>query len=84
MKRSGKHAPASHTGATDKTSGRKIAGKQGKPIYKTGSTTQGGSNFGQGSMELGPDSYKQGSVKNKGANYKNEAGKLSDTDETSG
>lgn len=52
-------------------------GKQGKAAYGHGSTTQGGSNYGQGTSNLGPDSYKQGSEKNEGANYKNEAGKLS-------
>ena len=39
-----------------------------------GSTTQGGSNFGQGSSQLGKKSIHQGEVKNDGANYDNEAG----------
>jgi len=38
----------------------------------TGSTTQGGSNFGQGSVQLGNDSIKQGSELNKGSNYEDE------------
>jgi hypothetical protein len=45
---------------------------QGRPKYHTGSTTQGGSNHGQGSMQLGADANKQGSEKNRGANYDNE------------
>ena len=47
---------------------------QRKPVVNTGSTTQGGSNFGQGSMELGSKSNKQGARKNKGSNYDNEEG----------
>lgn len=39
-----------------------------------GSTTQGGSNFGQGSNDLGKYSDKQGSEENAGANYSNEQG----------
>jgi hypothetical protein len=39
---------------------------------KAKSTVQGGSNYGQGSMQLGAGSYRQGSVKNSGANYKDE------------
>jgi hypothetical protein len=50
---------------------------QGRPKYSTGTTTQGGSNHGQGSMQLGQDAYKQGSKKSNGANYDNEADKLS-------
>jgi len=53
-------------------------GQQGQSDFATGSTTQGGSNYGQGSSNLGPDSYKQGAVKNTGADYENEAGKLSE------
>lgn len=46
--------------------------------YGVGSTTQGGSNFGQGSSNLGatPETIKQGSEANKGANYENEKDKL--------
>jgi len=53
-------------------------GEQDRASFHEGSTTQGGSNYGQGSSDLGPESYKQGSEKNKGADYKNEAGKLSE------
>jgi len=45
-----------------------------KASFHPGSTTQGGSNFGQGSLHLGKPSYKQGSEKNAGANYANERG----------
>lgn len=38
------------------------------------STTQGGSNFGQGSSQLGRQSLKQGGTANKGANYEDEQG----------
>jgi len=53
-------------------------GQQGRSEFANGSTTQAGSNYGQGSSNLGPDSYKQGAVKNTGADYENEAGKLSE------
>ena len=46
----------------------------GQASYRTGSTTQGGSNHGQGSMHLGGESYQQGDAKNAGANYGNESG----------
>lgn len=39
-----------------------------------GSTTQGGSDFGQGSNDLGKHADKQGSESNEGANYSNEQG----------
>ena len=39
-----------------------------------GSTTQGGSNFGQGSLQLGRYANRQGSESNKGANYDHEQG----------
>jgi hypothetical protein len=45
-----------------------------KATYHHGTTTQGGSNFGQGSLDLGKHSYRQGSEKNEGANYGNERG----------
>ncbi len=48
--------------------------EQGRASFTTGSTTGGGSNYGQGSHHLGGESYKQGSVSNAGANYDNEAG----------
>jgi len=38
------------------------------------STTQGGSNYGQGSTDLDKHAEKQGSEKNAGANYDNEQG----------
>ncbi|HEY4110901.1 hypothetical protein [Puia sp.] len=37
-----------------------------------GSTTQGGSNFGQGSLQLGKDANRQGSEGNSGSDYRNE------------
>lgn len=48
-----------------------------KPTRATtrhGSTTQGGSNFGQGSQQLGNTSIKQGSESGKGSNYDEEQG----------
>jgi hypothetical protein len=45
---------------------------QGRPKFRTGTTTQGGSNYGQGSMHLGANANKQGSERNKGSNYANE------------
>ena len=39
-----------------------------------GSTTQAGSDFGQGSNDLGNDTSQQGSESNDGANYSNEQG----------
>ncbi len=53
----------------------------GRATFGTGSTTQGGSNFGQGSGGAGDhsDYYKQGSESNRGANYDNEAGALGDS-----
>jgi len=53
-------------------------GSQGRAGIHTGSTTQGGSNFGQGSHFLDNDAHKQGADKGSGANYDNEAGKLSE------
>ena len=38
------------------------------------STTQGGSNFGQGSSQLGKAAQKQGSESSDGSSYENEAG----------
>jgi hypothetical protein len=40
--------------------------------FHHGSTTQGGSNYGQGSNDLDKHALKQGSEKNAGANYDNE------------
>lgn len=45
---------------------------------KKSSTTQGGSNFGQGSGYLAGKAYQQGSEANEGANYENESGKFSE------
>jgi hypothetical protein len=42
--------------------------------FHHGSTTQGGSNFGQGSMQLGKDANQQGSESNDGASYEDEQG----------
>ncbi|MES2704883.1 MAG: hypothetical protein V4649_19765 [Bacteroidota bacterium] len=43
-----------------------------RPSFYPGSTTQGGSNFGQGSSNLGNKSAKQGDSASSGANYDNE------------
>ena len=40
--------------------------------FHHGSTTQGGSNFGQGSLQLGKDANKQGSESSSGSSYGNE------------
>jgi hypothetical protein len=51
--------------------------KEGMPSRATehpGSTTQGGSNFGQGSSQLGKDAIHQGEQKSEGSDYKNESG----------
>jgi hypothetical protein len=40
----------------------------------TGSTTQGGSNFGQGSSQLGKKAIHQGEQKTEGSDYENESG----------
>lgn len=39
-----------------------------------GSTTQGGSNFGQGSHQLGKEAQRQGEASDDGANYSGEEG----------
>ena len=54
-------------------------GNQGRASFFPGSTTQGGSNYGQGSGYLGPSSYKQGSETGKGTNYENEIGRFAET-----
>lgn len=41
-------------------------------VVPSGSTTQGGSNFGQGQTSLG--NQRQGEEKGKGSNYENEQG----------
>ncbi|NCI50639.1 hypothetical protein GWC95_11940 [Sediminibacterium roseum] len=51
--------------------------KENKPTrasFHPGSTTQGGSNFGQGSAGLGKQSIKQGTEAGSGSNYENEQG----------
>jgi hypothetical protein len=50
--------------------------EQGQASFATGSTTGGGSNYGQGSSHLGGESYRQGDTANAGANYNNEGGRL--------
>ena len=49
-------------------------GKPNRASFHPGSTTQGGSNFGQGSLQLGKYANKQGSESNEGSNYGNEQG----------
>jgi hypothetical protein len=49
--------------------------KEGTPNraeFHHGSTTQGGSDFGQGSIQLGKDANRQGSESDSGSNYGNE------------
>lgn len=61
---------------------KKKAGKQNEVLEDKpnkadryhGSATQGGSNFGQGSLQLGNSSIAQGSESGPGANYNDEAG----------
>jgi hypothetical protein len=51
--------------------------KENKPTraeYHENSTTQAGSNFGQGAAGLGKKSIKQGSHSGPGSNYENEQG----------
>ena len=61
---------------------KKLQKKTGEDTFHKSTTTQGGSNYGQGSSYLGPSSYKQGAEKTTGADYHNESGKLSETDKT--
>lgn len=53
--------------------------EQGQASFVAGSTTGGGSNFGQGSSHLGGESYRQGNETNEGSNYNNEAGRLANS-----
>jgi hypothetical protein len=47
---------------------------QGRSSFSKSSTTQGGSDYGQGSSQLaGSEAYKQGSAENAGSNYGNES-----------
>jgi hypothetical protein len=48
--------------------------KPSRASIHPGSTTQGGSDHGQGSSQLGKKALKQGSEKGKGSNYENEQG----------
>lgn len=60
-----------------KNTNKKHPVTEDKPTRATtrhGSTTQGGSNFGQGSLQLGNKSIKQGSESGGGANYDDEQG----------
>ncbi|MDP4149100.1 MAG: hypothetical protein Q8927_12735 [Bacteroidota bacterium] len=49
-------------------------GKLNRASFHHGSTTQGGSDFGQGSMQMGRYGNAQGSESNEGANYDGEQG----------
>jgi hypothetical protein len=49
-----------------------IEDKPTKAEFHHGSTTQGGSNFGQGSLQLGKESNNQGSESTSGSTYGNE------------
>lgn len=46
--------------------------KPTKAEFHHGSTTQGGSNFGQGSSQLGKEGNRQGSESGSGSSYGNE------------
>ena len=58
----------------DKNENEVTEGKPTRATFHHGSTTQGGSDFGQGSGQLGKDGGKQGSESNDGANYNGEQG----------
>ncbi|HWB91268.1 MAG TPA: hypothetical protein VG605_05430 [Puia sp.] len=49
-------------------------GKPSRATFHHGSTTQAGSNYGQGSNDLKKQSIQQGSETNAGSNYDNEKG----------
>ena len=49
-------------------------GEPNRAEIHPGSTTQGGSNFGQGSSQLGKKAIYQGEEKTDGASYDNEQG----------
>jgi len=49
-------------------------GQSSRSTENHGSTTQSGSNFGQGSHQLGKAAQKQGSQAGSGANYADESG----------
>ena len=54
--------------------------EQGQASFVAGSTTGGGSNYGQGSSHLGSQSYRQGAEAGPGSNYLNEAEGLGRSD----
>ncbi|HET6255239.1 MAG TPA: hypothetical protein VFE32_14255 [Puia sp.] len=49
-----------------------VEDKPTRAEHHHGSTTQGGSNYGQGSLDIGRKKYEQGSESNEGSNYGNE------------
>lgn len=53
---------------------RVVEDKPNRATTHHGSTTQGGSNFGQGSNGLGDNSQRQGSESGDGSNYDGEQG----------
>jgi hypothetical protein len=53
----------------DKEQKEVMEGTPTRAEFHHGSTTQGGSNFGQGSAQLGKEGNKQGSESNTGADY---------------
>jgi len=57
-----------------KKSRKIIEDRPNRAFRHHGSTTRGGSNFGQGSLQLGRHANRQGSESNKGSNYNNEQG----------
>ena len=58
----------------DKKSTTITEDRPNRASYHHGSTTQGGSNYGQGSMQLGRNANKQGSEGSSGSSYNNERG----------
>lgn len=57
------------------------SGMQGAAANHPSSTTQGGSDYGQGSSQLDSKSYEQGAAKNNGSNYSNEKWPSSEANE---
>jgi len=51
-----------------------VEDKPTRATHHHGTTTQGGSNFGQGSLQLGKNARQQGSESDDGANYNHEQG----------
>lgn len=64
----------SHMHKKDKKTTVITEDRPNRASYHHGSTTQGGSNYGQGSMQLGRNANKQGSEGTSGSNYDNERG----------